>query len=87
MISPFPNCGGFGSLCAMKIPSLRIPAFAILSSAFLVSAAPVAMSQEKLKVLLVDGQNNHAWAETTPVMVDILEKSGRFEVTVSTSAA
>lgn len=71
----------------MKIFPFRKPALAALTAAFLVAAAPVAMSQEKLKVLLVDGQNNHAWAETTPVMVDILENSGRFEVTVSTSPA
>lgn len=40
---------------------------------------------EKLKVLLIDGQNNHAWRETSPVLVSILGKSGRFEVTVSTT--
>ncbi len=32
---------------------------------------------EKLKVLLIDGQNNHAWRETSPVLVSILGKSGR----------
>lgn len=42
---------------------------------------------EKLKVLLIDGQNNHAWQETSPVMVGIFERSGRFEVTVSTAPA
>lgn len=40
---------------------------------------------EKLKLLIVDGQNNHAWKETTPVLKAILEESGRFEVAVSTS--
>ncbi len=40
---------------------------------------------ETIKVLLLDGQNNHAWQETTPLLVSILEKSGRFEVDVSTS--
>ncbi|MCB1202725.1 MAG: ThuA domain-containing protein [Verrucomicrobiae bacterium] len=42
---------------------------------------------DKVKVLLVDGQNNHAWQETSPLLVSILEKSGRFEVAVSTSPA
>ncbi|MEM8955668.1 MAG: ThuA domain-containing protein [Verrucomicrobiota bacterium] len=42
-------------------------------------------AEEKLKVLLVDGQNNHAWEETTPVMVSILEGSGRFDVDVVSS--
>lgn len=41
----------------------------------------------KLKVLLIDGQNNHNWKATTPVLVDALESSGRFTVTVSTSPA
>ncbi|MDF1751803.1 MAG: ThuA domain-containing protein [Verrucomicrobiales bacterium] len=40
---------------------------------------------EILKLLIVDGQNNHAWKETTPVLKAILEESGRFEVAVSTS--
>ncbi len=42
-------------------------------------------ADEKLKLLIVDGQNNHAWKETTPVMVAILKNSERFDVTVSTS--
>ena len=41
----------------------------------------------KLKVLLIDGQNNHNWKATTPVLVDALETSKRFAVTVSTSPA
>jgi type 1 glutamine amidotransferase len=43
------------------------------------------VAAEKLKVLLIDGQNNHAWRETSPVLVSILGKSARFEVTVSTT--
>lgn len=39
----------------------------------------------KIKVLIIDGQNNHNWMATTPLMKDYLEKSGRFEVEVSTS--
>jgi hypothetical protein len=41
--------------------------------------------QEKLKLLIIDGQNNHAWQQTTPLMVAILEDSERFDVSVSTS--
>ena len=40
---------------------------------------------EKLKLLIVDGQNNHNWKLTTPVLKSFLEKSGRFTVTVATS--
>ncbi|MCE9518479.1 MAG: ThuA domain-containing protein, partial [Verrucomicrobia bacterium] len=32
-----------------------------------------------------DGQNNHKWKETTPVLVNALESAGCFEATVSTS--
>ncbi len=42
-------------------------------------------ASKTLSVLLIDGQNNHNWKETTPVLVQILEGSKRFEVTVSTS--
>ncbi|HZT30192.1 MAG TPA: ThuA domain-containing protein [Bryobacteraceae bacterium] len=37
------------------------------------------------KVLIVDGQNNHAWRETTPVLKKILEETGLFQVDVATS--
>ena len=37
-----------------------------------------------IKVLLIDGQNNHNWVETSPVIKEILEKTGRFEVVIST---
>ena len=40
---------------------------------------------EKLKLLIVDGQNNHNWKATTPVLKSFLEKSGRFSVSVATS--
>lgn len=39
----------------------------------------------KVKALIVDGQNNHNWAGTTPVLKDILEKSERFTVDVATT--
>ena len=51
----------------------------------LVAGSLSATSAEKLKVLLVDGQNNHNWKATTPVLQEILTKSGRFDVTVTTS--
>ncbi|MED5447594.1 MAG: ThuA domain-containing protein, partial [Planctomycetota bacterium] len=44
-----------------------------------------ASAAEKLKLLIVDGQNNHNWKSTTPVLKSFLEKSGRFTVTVATS--
>lgn len=44
-----------------------------------------AMAAEPLKALLVDGQNNHKWAITTPLIVKTLEGTGRFTVDVVTS--
>lgn len=40
---------------------------------------------DKLKVLIVDGQNNHKWDITTPVLKHALESSGAFTVRVSTT--
>src|SRR4051794_11261065 len=40
----------------------------------------------KYKVLIIDGQNNHNWRETTPIMKKLLESSGRFTVEVATTA-
>lgn len=49
------------------------------------SSAALASAGEKLQVLLIDGQNNHAWQQTTPILKWALEDSGRFDVTVSTT--
>jgi type 1 glutamine amidotransferase len=39
----------------------------------------------RLKVLIIDGQNNHDWRATTPVLKAALEESGRFTADVVTS--
>ncbi|MDA2927096.1 ThuA domain-containing protein [Acidobacteria bacterium AH-259-G07] len=44
-----------------------------------VSAGP------QLKALIIDGQNNHDWKATTPVLKTILQDSGLFTVEVATS--
>ncbi len=51
-------------------------------AAFLTSGLSAA---DKIKVLILDGQNNHKWKETTPVLVNALETAGCFAVTVSTT--
>ncbi len=48
-------------------------------------AGNAAAQAEKIKVLIVDGQNNHDWKATTPHLKKILEASGRFSVDVATS--
>jgi len=44
-----------------------------------------ALAADKIKVLIVDGQNNHNWPEMTKLLEKMLDKAGMFEVTVSTS--
>ncbi|NBA87032.1 ThuA domain-containing protein [Emticicia sp. CRIBPO] len=45
-----------------------------------------AMAQAPIKVLLIDGQNNHGnWPETTIMMKKYLEETGLFKVTVATT--
>ena len=53
---------------------------AIMLEPMTADAAP-----DVIKTLIVDGQNNHAWAKTTLVLVELMEQSGRFDVDVSTS--
>jgi len=60
----------------MKLKHTPFLAFLILSP--FVHAKPI-------KLLLLDGQNNHNWKATTPVMVKALEKDNFCKVTVSTS--
>jgi uncharacterized protein len=51
----------------------------------LVFAAVSLQAADKLKVLIIDGQNNHKWDITTPVLKDALEGCGAFTVEVSTT--
>lgn len=49
------------------------------------STGSSALAADKHKVLILDGQNNHKWDITTPVLKHALESSGAFTVDVSTS--
>jgi type 1 glutamine amidotransferase len=57
-----------------------ISSLATLAFAASAHAAP-------LKVLLIDGQNNHDWKTTSPVLKQILEEDGLATVDVATSPA
>jgi uncharacterized protein len=48
-------------------------------------AASGLSAAEKVPVLIVDGQNNHDWTATTPVLKEMLLKTDRFEVEVATT--
>ncbi len=49
------------------------------------AALSVNAADEKIKVLIIDGQNNHNWQQTTPVMKKILEGTNKFTVDVATT--
>lgn len=51
----------------------------------LLLACAAASAAPKMKALIIDGQNNHAWQETTPVLKKLLEETGLFEVEVATA--
>lgn len=62
-----------------------------LSIALLLAAPAAAQDKpqdrEKLKALIVDGQNNHGvWPQTTEMMKGFLEETGRFQVDVARTA-
>ena len=57
------------------------------AATMMLAAATAAPSPDaKYKVLIIDGQNNHNWRETTPVMKKLLEASGRYTVEVATTS-
>jgi type 1 glutamine amidotransferase len=61
------------------------PVRLVLAALGAVLLATSAHAQAKIKVLIIDGQNNHQWATTTPLLKRILEDTGRFTVEVSTT--
>ena len=58
-------------------------------AAMVIGGRAAAVEQEspagKVRVILIDGQNNHNWRATTPILKKILEDSGRFTVDVSSN--
>jgi uncharacterized protein len=56
----------------------------LAAAAALALAAPLAAA-DPIKVLIVDGQNNHNWRATTPILKAILEDARLFAVDVATA--
>ena len=53
-------------------------------AALLLCAPPAAQAAEKLKALIVDGQNNHeVWPKSTLMMKHCLEGAGLVEVEIA----
>jgi uncharacterized protein len=63
-----------------------IPLFSLcaLTTTFMPTFAE---APKKLRALIIDGQNNHDWKTTTPLIKGALETSGRFTVDVATTPA
>ena len=48
------------------------------------AARSTCAAEEKIRTLIIDGQNNHNWRATTPILKTILEETGRFQVDIAT---
>jgi uncharacterized protein len=44
-------------------------------------------AQTRISVMLLDGQNNHNWQSTTPVLKKVLDEAGLFDTTIVTAPA
>lgn len=59
----------------------------LAAAASLLLSADTMRAEPRLKALIVDGQNNHDWKATTPLLKKHLSDSGLFAVDVATSPA
>ena len=65
------------------MPAMRIvPALCLV---LMICALARGADDRKLRVLIVDGMNNHDWQRGTRILSEIYQSSGRFTVDVSTS--
>ena len=67
------------------MPITRNRFFLLLLALLWCVAGGISPARRPWKTLIVDGQNNHRWRETTPLLKQALETSGLFSVTVLTS--
>lgn len=67
------------------MPATRRALLTVASFALAAAFSAPAESAEKLRLLIIDGQNNHNWKEMTPPMRRSLEATGRFTVDVATT--
>ena len=69
----------------MKCSILKTVVFASLILLGCQVSPVAAGDRDKLRVLIIDGQHNHAWRDTTAFLKEVLEKNGRFTVDVSSN--
>jgi uncharacterized protein len=70
-----------------RLSSLSFIAIAACAALFVSLSASRAAAAEKIRVLIIDGQNNHEWQKTTPLLVKALKESDRFVADVATAPA
>lgn len=68
--------------CQFVLGSLLVVVLASLGCA---APAPSGSPTGPIKALIIDGQNNHSWKTTTPVLKAILEETKLFTVDVATT--
>lgn len=68
----------------LNIKLLLLPVVALFTIAC-VPLSSMAKKGEKIKVVIVTGQNNHYWKNSTPIFKEILEDAGIFSVDVAIS--
>lgn len=62
---------------------MRLSTFTFICGCILLSSSN--LSAQAIPVLLIDGQNNHDWQHTTPLLKKILEDTGLFRVEILTT--
>src|SRR5215475_8242395 len=68
---------------ASEAPMLHRFSFLTMAALLALTADAAHAGDKKVRVVIIDGQNNHDWRSTTPVMKKALEDSGRFTVDVA----
>jgi len=63
----------------------RVSLTILLGAAACASLMPTMFAATPIRTLIIDGQNNHDWKHTTPVLKKILEDTGLFQVDVITT--
>jgi uncharacterized protein len=82
----YPQIMALTQKCIMKSYSCKLNLLSGLALGALLFLSPQpATAADKLKALIIDGQNNHNWRATTPILQAALESSGCFTVDVATT--
>lgn len=58
----------------------------LVATTFLCAAASNVVANEPIRVLIVDGRNNHAWGSTTNALRQMLLQTGRFSSGTASAA-